>query len=148
MATSVVPAAFVALQALLEARAGLEGVQVTDGYPTQPEAEYIALLDAEPHEQRTAGMRATPHAREEEFVMLVAVSALRKGDDDHAIVTARAYELAAEMENALRNDPTIGGSLGNGWATVVGLPVRKHGPDNDGRREALIEARISCRARI
>lgn len=139
------------LQTLLEARPGLAGVQITDGYPWQPAGDYVAIVDADPHEQRTAGLRTAPHPREEEFTLHVHISALRKGDDDHVLVTARAYALAAELENELRNDPTIGGSLGgsnSGWAVVVGLPVHKYGPNTEGLREAVIDARIQCRARI
>lgn len=149
MAGSVVTTVQAALITRLTARTALNGVQITDGLPVTPNAEYIAVLDADPHTQTAAGMRATgPRPREEEFEILVQVSVLREGDTDHATVTARAFALAAEIEADLQTDPTIGASLGNGWATVTGLPVRKYGPTGKGAREAVIGCRITCKARI
>lgn len=148
MATSVVPTVLTTLKTRLQARAGLTGVQITEGYPRQPAGEYMAILHAEPHEQKAAGMSATPHPREEHFTITAEISVVRKGDTDHAEVTDRAYALAAEIENDLRDDPTIGSSLGNGWAVVEGLPLTTAGPTGEGLREAVIRPRIACRARI
>lgn len=151
MASSVVPTVFTTLKTQLQARAGLAGVQITEGFPLQPDLEYIAIADADPHEQTSAGQRATPHPREENFVLIVVISVVRVADTDAAEVVDRAYALAAELENELRNDPTIGGSLGgvnSGWAVVEGLPLTTWGPDGQGRREALIQARVRCKARI
>lgn len=148
--SSVVPAVMVALKAQLQARAGLAGVQITDGVPRKEEKEYIAILGAKDHSQRQAGMRATsPRPREEEFTLEIGISVLRSGDAEHTEATARVYQLAKELEDQLQDDQTISSSLGaSGWATVTSLPVRKPGPDNDGRREAIVEAEIRCHARI
>lgn len=148
MATSVVPTVLTTLKTRLQARAGLTGVQITEGYPLQPDLEFIALLDADPHDQEAAGQRSQPHAREESFVLVIEINVVRTGDADAAQTTDRAYALAAELENELRTDMTIGGSLGNGWAVVEGLPLFTAGPDGQGRREAAIRARVRCRARI
>lgn len=139
---------FTTLKTQLQARVGLAGVQITEGFPLQPDLEYIAIADADPHEQTSAGQRSTPHPREESFVLVVVISVVRIGDADAAEVVDRAYALAAEVENELRNDPTIAASLGTGWAVVEGLPLTTWGPDGQGRREALIQARLRCRARI
>jgi len=138
----------VALGDILRADTALGGVQIVDGLPMSPQAEFVAILDAQPHEQRAAGMRATPHPREEEFTLTLHISVVRRGDASHEKATARAYEIAAVIEDALRSDLTINGSLGNGWATVDGLPLTKFGPNRDGEREAVILAQVGCRARI
>jgi hypothetical protein len=148
MATSVVPAVMAALKGLLIARSGLSGVQVTTGLPMTASTDYVAIMDAIPHVQRTAGARTAPQPREEEFDLVVLISAIRKGDDDGTEVVNRAYAIAAELESEIRNDLTINASLGNGWATVTALPMTQRGPNTDGEREALIEANVSCRARI
>lgn len=144
---SVVPAVMAQLKTNLVARAGLSGIQITDGLPTTPEMELIAILDAHPHAQHVIAMRGSVQPREEEFTLTVLVSVVRAGDLDHAAVTARAYALAQEVENEILEDPTITASLGsNGFASVTGLPVRKNGPDSDIRREAKIEVEITCMA--
>jgi hypothetical protein len=126
----------------------LAGVQITEGYPLQPDVDFIAILDADPHEQDPAGQRPSPKAAEETFTLIVEISAVRIGDTDAAEVIDRAYVLAAELENELRTDMTIGGSLPNGWALIEGLPLNTVGPSGEGRREAIIRARVRCRARI
>lgn len=139
----------VALKAALGARAGLSGVQITDGLPWQPDKDFITIGNADPHEQDPSGMAGAGVAggREEQFTLTLLISAFRTGDADHTEVVARAYVLAAEIEGALRDDVTIGGSLGaSGFAYVSGLPVRKLGPDKNGNREAQVRARLSCHA--
>ena len=138
----------VALKAALAARAGLAGVQITLGLPYEPEGDFIALTDVEPSEQTAAGQRSTPHKREESFVLVVEISALRLGDADHTEAIQRAYVLLAELEDELRTDLTIDNSILNGWAVVEGVPMNTIGPGGEGRREALIRARVRCRARI
>lgn len=149
METSRVPAVMTTLKALLQARPALAGVQITDGRPWQPDSEYIAILDAEPHEQEAAALARTRQPRNEEFTLQVEINVARSGDADHTEIVARAYALAAELENELRQDVTLGGALGpSGWALIAGLPIVKGGPDSGGARDASIFARIACRARI
>ena len=147
MPVSVTYAVMSALKTRLAARAGLAGVQIVIGTPWQPEADYIAIHEADPHDQRPAGMRALPGPREEEFWLGVMVSSIRKGDADHSEAVARAYTLAAELEDELGDDPTINASLGGGWAQIDGLPVTTHWLE-DGTREARIAGRVKCRSRI
>ena len=148
MATSVVPTVRKKLRDQLKARAALARVQITTGNPQSPDAEYVALLGADEHEQRQAGMRSAPHPREEDFVLQVRISVVQAGHADSESVVDRAFALAAELENEIRDDMTIGGSLGNGWAEIEGLPFEDLGPNEEGLREARIHARVHCRARI
>jgi hypothetical protein len=147
--TSVVPAVKRALKHVLDDRPGLAGVLISWGTPYPADIpEYIWIGNVEPHEQSPSGMRTAPHSREETFSLNVQISVLQTGTEDHELVTERAYELAAEIEDALRDDMTINGSLGNGWAQVGGLPLEERGPDENATRESVINARIDCRARI
>lgn len=143
MATSSTPTVMTTLKSRLQLRSGLAGVQITDGPPWQPDGDFIAIMGTDPHEQRPAGM-GTSGGREEEFTLSVVLSALRSGDDEHTQAVARVFTLVAELENELRANPTLDGVLGSGWATVAGLPVEKRGPDNEGKREAIVFARVDC----
>jgi hypothetical protein len=123
-------------------------VQVESGLPFQPDTDFITIGDADPHTQDPSAMRTAigSGGREEQFTLVVLISAVRAGDADHTESVARAYALAAELEAELNDDATINGSLGTGQAYVAGLPLRKLGPDKDGRREARIRARLECHA--
>lgn len=148
MATSVVPSVRKKLRDRLRARPNLSRVQVSLGKPWPPENEFIAIRDVRPHDQRQAGMRTAPHPREEEFTLHVLVSVIQGGHADSEAVVDRAYALAAELEQEIRDDMTIGGALTNGWAQVEGLELEDIGPNDDGIREARVHARVACRARI
>jgi len=137
------------LKTRLGLRSGLNGVQIVDGLPWQPDTDFITIGDANPHDQEpsSALTASGSSGREERFTLIVLISAIRTGDLDHTETTARAYALAAELEAELNSDETINGSLGaGGQAYVSGLPLRKFGPDKDGRREARIRARLECHA--
>lgn len=149
MATSAVPAVKAALLTGLSARTGLAGVVITYGWPGPDRPrEFIMLGDVPENEQRVAGMRATPHAREEDFTIELIVEVTREGVGTTAQqgATERAYTLTAEIENFLRNDLTAGASLTNGWAQITGITLVEGGDDT--RRTSQLVVRVSCRARI
>lgn len=146
MTTSVVPDVIAALKTRLAARAGLSGVQVVVGLPYSPGKDFIAILDASPHEQELAAMRtSSAGTRHETFDLEVRISVIRAGDSDHSETVTRAYVLLDEIENELDADATINGTLGTGLARIAALPLMLLGPEN-GNREAMIRARVECQA--
>lgn len=107
MATSSVPTAKANLAAQLAARAGLNGVQVTNGPPLpNPSREFIWVGAAE-GSQEIATMSGT---RAEQYGINVIISVLREGTDIVAADT-RCFALAAEVEQQLRSDPTINNAV-------------------------------------
>ena len=150
VSTSVVPGFRRALQRMLEDRPALAGVVVSQGPPYPADIpEFVWIADIPEHEQRFAGQRPSPHAREEEFVQVVKISVLMAGLPSHEDCTDRAYALASEIEDALADDLTVGGSVRNGWVRVEGLPLEERGPEGEALvRESLIEARLRVRARL
>ncbi|WP_412079044.1 hypothetical protein ACLF6K_37505 [Streptomyces xanthophaeus] len=128
MATSTVPAAVDALLAILQGAAGLVGVRVIDGPPTnsltggdwlyigyQPGADVSVNLA---QDFNAAGART----RNEDFDILGYAEA-RSGGTDIASVRRRAFALLAEIETALRataeqpEAPTLSGTVQ--WAHLV-----------------------------
>jgi len=150
---TIAPAVKLALKNALAARGGLTGVTVSYGSPLVPGAppgEYVELAGIR-HEQEAATASYSaggPRHVEERFELDLWVSSTRKGDPDHQVATERAYALAAEVEDAIRADLTVGGSIVNGWAGVVALELAELGPSDQGVRESLIKVTVAVRARI
>jgi len=143
-ATSVLPATRKKLRDQLKARAALARVQITTGKPQAPDSEYIAILGAPAHRQEHAAMGTTLHPRREDFELALVVSVVQAGHPDSDAVVDRAFVLAGELENQLRDDQTIGGNVE--YAEVSELPFEDLGPNDEGFREARIHARVRCRA--
>lgn len=155
MATSAVPGAITQLLAILGAAAGLSGVQVIDGPPTvdMSMTEFVAVgwqPDGEESVQiaqdfASAGART----RDEDFAILCWLDTWT-GDSDVSVRRARAFELLAVVENAIRasggspNAPSMNGSVQ--WAHLTNA-VLKQANTQDGVR-AGIAFTITCRARI
>ena len=150
VSTSVVPGFQRALKRVLENRPGLRAVYVSIGAPYPADIpEWIWIGNVPEHEFRFAGQRPGPHSREEEFVQEVQVSVLMANEKDHEPVDARAYEIAAEIEDALGDDLTVDGSVRNGWVRVEGMTLEKRGPDGEALlRESVLNVRLRGRARL
>ena len=144
MATSTIPALKAALLSLLQARAGLSGVQVTYGMPAvspPPRREFIALTDAD-GDQETAALGRT--RREEVYRLKVLCSVLREGSDQQS-ATERAFALAAEIVSALRADPSVTGTV---RTALVDGPLQLEEGASDQHRTALVTLSVLCTARI
>ena len=92
----------------LKARSGFTGVSVTWGLPLNlEEKELVMLLDVE-GDQVTAAFGQKRRNEEYQLTILISIMGTR-GDQQPA--SERAYALAAEIENELRDDPTVGGAV-------------------------------------
>lgn len=107
MATSSIPTLIENLRAMLAARTQLDDVQITVGIPLpSPSREFIALLDVSGNQDwSTLG-----HTREEQYDLDVLISVAQQTNDQQPS-TVRAFEIAAELENALRADQTVKGAV-------------------------------------
>lgn len=131
-------AAFVAL---LQARAGLSGVQIGYGMPPGAlQREHILLgpVDA------TQEYRALGTTRKfEDYTVSVFISVTREGVQQQQ-ADERALALLAEVEAALRTDPTVSN-------TVLTAQVSRYRLEplaSESTREARITLEIETRARI
>ena len=130
-----------ALLAALQARAGLSGVQLGYGMPPgslQREHILFGLVDA------TQEYRALGTVRKfEDYTLTVFIGVSREGTDQQA-ADDRALALMAEVEEVLRADPTVSG-------TVLTAQVERYRLEplaSDTTREARITLEIQTRARI
>lgn len=130
-----------ALVALLQARAGLSGVQIGYGMPPGAlQREHILLgpVDA------TQEYRALGTTRKfEDYTVSVFISVTREGVQQQQ-ADERALVLLAEVEAALRTDPTVSN-------TVLTAQVSRYRLEplaSESTREARITLEIETRARI
>lgn len=153
--TSTVPAAMDALYAILSSAPALSGVHVLDGPPVedmssadmlavgwQPESEEAVQLD---QDFNAAGART----RDEDFSILCWLESWT-GDRSVAARRARAFELLAVVEGALRatdaepEAPTLNGAVL--WSGLTSASLRQSAT-NDGVRVGIAFA-VTCRSRI
>jgi hypothetical protein len=136
-----VPAAEAGLLAALRSRAGLAAVQVAPAHPGKTiKAEAVYLDDPSPV-QRAAALGG--RRRAEEYSIEVVVSVLRKGND-LAGVKARMWALVAEVEEAVRADPTLGGAVLT--AQVGDIDPQSFRDPSASVAEATVK--VACTARI
>jgi hypothetical protein len=141
VAVSTVPALKSALLGVLQARAGLSGVQVTYGWPAAPQREFIVLYSVSGRQS----FAALGHlSREESYELQVVISVLSQGGVQQTI-TERAFALMAEIENALRADPTVGGVV---RTAELGPDYELSERDNGDVNNAAIVTHVHCTARI
>jgi len=96
-----------ALASGLAARAGLSSVLVSYGAPINAPREFIALGDVSGSQDfATLGAKR----KDEIYTLDVYCSVLREGNQQQAC-TERCFELAAEIENFLRDDPTCSSTV-------------------------------------
>lgn len=143
MPTSTIPAFIDGLLSRLQARPALLGVHVTDFKPDEQEQDDWIMLDgAEPSEQEAAALGRL--RREEEFFHEILVSCVRSYGDPQKTARDRAFALVQEVENELRDDPTVGLVVRECQVITVKLENRADGQ----RREARVTVRIRARHRI
>ncbi|OLZ72571.1 hypothetical protein AVW11_04040 [Streptomyces amritsarensis] len=154
MATSAVPAAVDALLAILQAAPGLTGVRIVDGPPTnnltasdclfvgyQPGADSVVSIA---QDFNAAGART----RDENFDVSGYIET-RAGGSDMGARRRRCFEIAGELENALRatpaapQAPTLNGAVL--WAHLTTGDLFQI--QSDGVLAGLAFT-VRCRARI
>lgn len=152
--TSAIPAVKTQLVAVLGARAGLAGVSVSYSWPgtMMPQGgsaiEAIFLGSASSVEVIPA-MKAGRKIRQETIDLDVVIWVIRPADGPDAASGSetRAYELMAELENALADDTQIGlSSTALQWAEITGHHV-DHAPAQKGWGTQII-AKVRCHSRL
>lgn len=145
--TTSIDEAETALKAAIVARSvipanALAGVKIDLGHPGSSllnEHVWISgVADAE-HGRETTGIGAEQHYERYDL----RVNVWRSGQvNDYATLRTRAHAMAAEVEEALRADHTLGGVV---WDAIVSRVARDEGPWGDTGRAMNIELTVTCR---
>lgn len=156
MATSAVPAAIAELLVILRARPELrESVLIFDGPPTDDDSrDDLICVGWTPEGNQAAELQqnfnaAGARTRDEDFAISCWIEAWI-GDPDVSAVRARAFELLAVIENAIRASgsnpeaPNLNGSVL--WAHLT-RGVLMQSFTNQGVRAGLAFT-VTCHARI
>lgn len=144
MPTSTVPVVMDALYDALTARqaGALNGVRVNYG-PALPDPgrESVNILNVE-GEQAWAGLGKL--AKDEVYTITVLVIVIREGQQTKSAVE-RAYVIAAEVEDVLGDDPTLGNTC---RVAAVDSPFDLEVGASDTTRSALLTIGVRVEARI
>lgn len=142
MGVSSIPAVKQALLDLLSARPGMDGAKITWAVPSgQVERDWVSLDDVT---GRQAPARLGRQAREEEYTVQITVTVVRPAVDTPQSVASRCFALVAEIENLLRENPTIGvNSLVHTYITRTDLVERNDGDQREAR--ALVDVFVVAR---
>lgn len=148
MSSSSINAVIPALQTLLQARAGLTGVSITEG-PAEPalrdRKELIQILDAT-GDQTVHALNRVTQPRQEEYDLNVLISVVAATRSKQATIRARAFALLAEVEAQLRSDPSLG-IAGQVYSSIVGH-IAYTTRANDQDRESAIDFNVHVVARL
>jgi hypothetical protein len=143
--TSTVPVFKHQLLVNLQARVGLNGVQITHGPPFPlPEPEFIWLADVDGH-QDWAAINVVTKPKEETYDLTVWIKVLRSTTpDDFKTAGDRAFALMAEIEQELRGDPSVANTV-----RVAHVGAYKFTEDANAEfNEAILRITVHVRARI
>lgn len=138
---STAPAFKAALLTALGARAGLAGVTISYGAPLSAPREFIALADIS-GEQEFATLGAL--RKNETYTLEIYCSVLREGNQQQAC-TERCFELAAEIEDELRTNPTMSGTV---RVAQVRSPFSVEEFGSDQARQSILSLGIEATERI
>lgn len=138
---STAPAMKAALYTALAARAGLSGVTISYGAPLQAPREFIALADID-GSQEFAQLGALK--KNETYTLTVYCSVLREGNQQQAC-TERCFELAAELEDELRTNPTMSGTV---RVAELATPFTLEEFASDQARQSVLTLGITANERI
>lgn len=105
MPTSTVPTFKAALLDRLQNRSGLEGVQLSYGWPAGAVQRESIMLGGVNGTQEFRTINAAQ--RMEEFTLDVFITVIREGQANQQNADERALALMAELEEDLRDDPTV-----------------------------------------
>ena len=145
MATSTIHSTITSLVSGLQARANLrkDGVQVSDGFPLEPQQEMIAVGGATGWNMSWVAMNPATRPVEEEFVLELHIRVIR-GRGSAAQARERAFVLLQEVEDMLRDDPEISASVYIGRVSGGAYVNAQSGQNTEARLEMSVE----CKARI
>jgi hypothetical protein len=138
---STAPAFKAALLTALQARAGLSGVTISYGAALQGPREAIVLADIS-GSQEFAALGAL--AKDETYNLDVYVSVLREGNQQQAC-TERCFALAAEIEDELRTNVTMSGTV---RVAEITSPFQLEEYGSDQARQSILSLGISATQRI
>lgn len=138
---STAPAFKAALLTALGARAGLAGVTISYGAPLSAPREFIALADIS-GEQEFATLGAL--RKNETYTLEIYCSVLREGNQQQAC-TERCFELAAEIEDELRTNPTMSGTV---RVAQLRSPFSVEEFGSDQARQSILSLGIEATERI
>lgn len=141
MSSSTAPAFKAALLTALAARAGLSGVTISYGAPLSAPREFIALGDIS-GEQEFAALGALK--KNETYTLEVFCSVLREGNQQQAC-TERCFELAEEIENELRGNVTMTGTV---RVAQLRSPFSLEEFGSDQARQSILSLGIEATERI
>ena len=142
---SIVPAVADALVSVLRARAGLSGIQIEPAWPGNDAQDESMFLTFARVESEIASMRAGRKARNED--PRIGLTIIAQMHDSPSAARTRAYELFGEVEDALAEDPTLGGVDGLLWATIDRHESETFGVDASTAR-SIIEVEITTKSRL
>ena len=138
---STAPLMKAALLTALSARAGLSGVTVSYGAPTQGPREFIALSDI----SGTQEFAMLGHLRKDEtYTLSVYCSVLREGNMQQTC-TERCFELAAEIEDELRTNPTVTSTV---RVAQLSTPFSLEEFASDQARQSILTLGVEATERI
>jgi len=140
---SSAPAFKAALLTALTARSGLSGVTVSYGVPLGGPRESITLADISGSQEfRTMG--GPVPKKEESYVLDVYVSVLREGNQAQTC-TERCFALAAEIEDELRTNITMSGTV---RVAELSSPFNLEEYASDQARQSVLTLGIQAVERI
>lgn len=109
MATSTIPTFKDALLTRLKARTGLSGVQITYGWPNGAVSRESIMLGGASGSQEFRTIGATQ--KMETYTLDVYITVIREGHGRQQNADERALELMGEIEDELRDDPTVNNTV-------------------------------------
>lgn len=145
--TSTIQTFSKALVAALKLRAGLKHVAIHNGPPPMSDAQWyenVWLGDVKGDQEFTAINRTT-RPKDETYSIDLVIDVIRNTKDTESTID-RAFELLAEVENCLREDPRLG--LSQILYAGVGGNLELYKRADDIGRQALIFTAIEVKARI
>jgi hypothetical protein len=156
MATSTIPAFIDALLARLGADSSLAGVLVCDSVPDAATREMLIVWgtrDDSPDQGSFPGGQSSAaigqRSREERYVVELLVTVVRPRREGQTGTRARAFELAAVVENSLRSWGEVSPRFA-GIVRFAGITSVHYDPTlpNSDTRGANVWVEIACQQRI
>lgn len=151
--TTTIPGYRAGLILMLQARAGLAAVHICDGPPPPgvlQTASYIALMKTKGRQAVRAMGRNQP--REERYIQEIELSVVGQTRSDQVTIGAAAFALLAELEDAIRTNPTmagfyVAGGGGSIYSQILGAEEYQPFAD-DTQRESRITVGLDVHARL
>ena len=143
MAASTVPVFKGALLDLLQSEDALRNVVVSWGWPHSPAREMVILGDVADSEQSWLGLGN--RSKEERYTLEVYARVEVAGSDQRP-ATTRAYALASVIEEAVKDDITVEGSVGQ--VSFAGANLEETVSEGDQSRISVVVCKLAVIARL